>query len=119
MEPIGDLQVPSFKVVSGGTTFTYASPKSGAASLDFLAHTLRKREANTEKTILICQQNFEAERLKFELAERDVNTILLPPHGAMVGQVLLLWSKGVSLNRSTNITSAEVIYPLSSTSTKL
>nr|AGL81430.1 female sterile (1) Yb [Drosophila melanogaster] len=94
MEPIGDLQVPSFMVVSGGTTFTYASPKSGAASLDFLAHTLRKREANTEKTILICQQNFEAERLKFELAERDVNTILLPPHGAMVGQVLLLWSKG-------------------------
>ncbi|EDW44024.1 GM19244 [Drosophila sechellia] len=94
MKPIRDLQVPSFQVVSGVTTFTYASPTSGAASLDFLAHTLRKREANTGKTILICQHNREAERLKFDLAERDVNTILLPPHEAMIGQVLLLWSKG-------------------------
>ncbi|XP_043659853.1 putative ATP-dependent RNA helicase SoYb [Drosophila teissieri] len=94
MKPMGDHQVPSFKVESRGTSITYASPTSGAASLDFLAHTLRARNAHTWRTILICQQNCEAERLKLELAERDCNTILLPTHDPMARQVLLLWSKG-------------------------
>ncbi|XP_039500024.1 putative ATP-dependent RNA helicase SoYb [Drosophila santomea] len=91
---MADHQVPSFNVEFRGTSITYASPTSGAASLDFLAHTLRARNAHTLRTILICQQNCEAERLKLELAERDCNTVLLPTHDPMARQVLLLWSKG-------------------------
>ncbi|EDV45673.1 putative ATP-dependent RNA helicase SoYb [Drosophila erecta] len=94
MKPIGDHQVPSFKVESRGTCITYASPRSGAAAHDFLAHTLQEGDAHKCRTILICQQNCEAERLKSELAERDVKSILLLTHDPMARQVLLLWSKG-------------------------
>ncbi|XP_017008953.2 putative ATP-dependent RNA helicase SoYb [Drosophila takahashii] len=94
MKPSEDLKVPSFTGEYTGSTFTYASPKSGADSLDFLAQTIRGRDPNTCRIILICQQNFEAEHLKSELAGRDVNTILLAADDPMANQVLLLWSKG-------------------------
>ncbi|KAH8368057.1 hypothetical protein KR084_006159 [Drosophila pseudotakahashii] len=94
MKPSEDLKVPSFTVEYTGSTYTYASPRSGADSLDFLAHTIRGKDPNTCRIILICQQNCEAEHLKSELAGRDVNTILLAADDPMARQVLLLWSKG-------------------------
>ncbi|XP_016952140.1 putative ATP-dependent RNA helicase SoYb [Drosophila biarmipes] len=94
MKPLAELKVPSFTVEYQGTTFTYASPTFGEASFDFLAQTIRGRDPNTCRIILICQQNAEAEHLKSELAGRDVNTLLLEAADPMAHQVLLLWSKG-------------------------
>ncbi|XP_037724944.1 putative ATP-dependent RNA helicase SoYb [Drosophila subpulchrella] len=94
MKPFEDLKAPHFTVEYQGTTFTYASPKLGEASFDFLAQTIRGKDPSACRTILICQQNSEAEHLKSELAGRDVNTILLEADDPMAHQVLLLWSKG-------------------------
>ncbi|XP_016981228.1 putative ATP-dependent RNA helicase SoYb [Drosophila rhopaloa] len=89
-----NLEVPSFTVESRGTTFTYASPRSGAASMDFVADTIRAKDPSTSRIVLICQQNSEADHLKSELGIRNVNTIRLAADDPMVHQVLLLWSKG-------------------------
>ncbi|XP_017119563.1 putative ATP-dependent RNA helicase SoYb [Drosophila elegans] len=94
MKPLQNVEVPSFTVESHGSTFTYASPKSGEASMDFLAHTIGGKDPSKSRIILICQQNSESERLKSELAIRNVNTIRLSADDPMAHQLLLLWSKG-------------------------
>ncbi|KAH8408972.1 hypothetical protein KR009_004703 [Drosophila setifemur] len=86
--------VPTFTVTSNGVVTTYASPENKKTALDFLAATLQGRVKTAGRTLLICQQNSEAQHLRLDLRERDVCAVLLDSEKPLTQQMVLLWGKG-------------------------
>lgn len=86
--------------VCDGVEYTYVTPLSRNTGLDFLAASIRTKDLNTVRIVVVCQYANEAAQLMQELGKRCIGCLLINEPTKASDTGVRLWNDGV---RSPNL----------------
>lgn len=77
--------------------YTYVTPSSEDDCLDILATSLRTKDLNTVRIVVVCELENQATKVLKELGKRSIGCLLVNVASTAIDSGILLWKDGVSI----------------------
>ncbi|XP_017869792.1 PREDICTED: putative ATP-dependent RNA helicase SoYb [Drosophila arizonae] len=89
----GNEQVTNY--ICDDVEYTYVTPSSEDAGLDFLATCLRTKDFNTVRIVVVCELENQAAKVLKELGKRSIGCLLVNVASKAIDSGILLWNDGL------------------------